>query len=105
MQALSTCDLARSDPSVSAAVFGSLKDIAAVLLSATMRASADKSRCTYPWNRKESATTMPEPASIRAEAVVAMIMIASFCLIGLSLKLRIVISISQPLSRPSAIWR
>ncbi len=38
----------------------------------------------------ESATMIPEPASMSAEAVVAMIMIASFCRIGLSLKLRIV---------------
>ncbi len=72
--------------SVSAADFGSLKASAAVLLSAMMRASAERSRRRYPRNSIESARTMPNPASSSAAVVVTMMMITSFCLIGLSRK-------------------
>src|SRR5579871_6845066 len=90
MQAVTKCGLARKAANVSVAVRGSLKASAAVLFSARIRDSADKSRCRYWRNKIESAATIPMPANSNAVAVVNMMMITSLRFIGMSWKDRIV---------------
>src|SRR5579875_1261808 len=79
MQAVSIWGLARKAARVSAAERESSKASAAVLLSAMIRASAERSRCKYSRNRMEFAITMPQPASSSAAELVSMMMTISFC--------------------------
>src|SRR5580704_1126071 len=87
MHAPTTCGRARKAPSVWAAESGSLNASAAVLLSATMRVRAVRSRRRNARYKIESATTIPNPAIKSAAAVAVMVTITSFCRIGLSRKI------------------
>src|SRR5579875_3283 len=92
MQAASTCGRSRKAVWVSPADLASSKATAAVLFSAMIRASAERSRRNCCRNQTVSSTRKERPESSSARAVVARIATSSFRSIGMSRNGRILVA-------------